>query len=294
MLLTTAPMRQHWEALPRCRPPRHQEQVRRATAFPTMWIQFAPGGTATGVLAAKGIGAQPVTVTGVTLTGAGAGNYTVVQQTGLVQNVIPKALTVTGLTITNPPPALAGTAGFQTFKTPGLGSGSDGNPYTNDTVSVSGTPVGTLATNSARFNLIVNVSGLSLAGADAANYSLSPLVLVGPTANGPAYYLDVNGADPGFGDPNGLTIDGNNPMWSTNSAGTNATDILPYWYDGTTHPIQLTFGNPGTSGISNSTFTVSGQQLGRWRGIQCSLHGHFDIGCRFQLPVTVRMVGTHW
>ena len=237
----------------------------------------ATAGTAVGVLASKNVGTQPVTVTGVTLTGAAAGNYSVLQQTGLVQDVTNKVLLVVGLAITNPAPALTGTASFQTYETPSGGSGYDGNPYAGDAVSLTGTPTGTLASNSAPFNLVVDVSGLSLAGAGAGNYLLQEPVLYGPSQNGPAYYVDVNGTTPGFGDPTGLTVDGNNAYWTTDPTGTNATETLPPLYDVNFNyiPVQLTFGNPGTAGISNSTFTVNSEQ--------------FVAGVVFNVPCTVTM-----
>jgi autotransporter-associated beta strand protein len=237
----------------------------------------ATAGTAAGVLASKNVGPQPVTVTGVTLTGADAGNYTVSQQTGLVQDITNKVLVVVGLAITNPAPALTGTASFQPSELPGGGTGYDGNPYTGDTVSLTGTPVGTLATNSAPFNLVVNVSGLSLAGVSAGNYLLQEPVLYGSSQNGPAYYVDVNGTSPGFGDPTGLTVDGNNGDWTTDPTGTNATETLPPLYDVNFNyiPVQITFGDPGTTGISNSTFTVNLEQ--------------FIAGIVFNVPCTVTM-----
>ena len=44
----------------------------------------SPAGTAVGTLAARNVGAEAVTITGVTVTGTGNGNYTVTQQTWLV------------------------------------------------------------------------------------------------------------------------------------------------------------------------------------------------------------------
>jgi autotransporter-associated beta strand protein len=51
-------------------------------------------------------------------------------------------------------------------------------------------------------------------------------------------------------------------MWTTDPAGTNPPTALPFLYDENFQytPVQLTFGNPGTDGISNSTFTVASQQ----------------------------------
>ena len=56
------------------------------------------GGTAAGTLAAKDVGAEAVTITGNTMSGAQAGDYTVTQQTGLTQTVTAKALAVSGIT----------------------------------------------------------------------------------------------------------------------------------------------------------------------------------------------------
>src|SRR5439155_2085479 len=55
-------------------------------------------GTAAGTLAAKDVGTENVTITGVTVTGTGCGNYTVTQQTGLTQAITAKTLTVSGIT----------------------------------------------------------------------------------------------------------------------------------------------------------------------------------------------------
>ena len=52
----------------------------------------------TGAFADKNVGtAKPVTVTGYSLSGADAGNYTLVQPTGLTANITPLDLQVTGI-----------------------------------------------------------------------------------------------------------------------------------------------------------------------------------------------------
>jgi autotransporter-associated beta strand protein len=72
------------------------------------------------------------------------------------------------------------------------------------------------------------------------------------------YYLDVNGTTAGFGNPNGQTIDWTATDWTTDSTGVMAPGALPNWYSGGNfYPSQLVFGYPGTTGISNSTFTVT-------------------------------------
>ncbi|HEY1788395.1 MAG TPA: autotransporter-associated beta strand repeat-containing protein, partial [Verrucomicrobiae bacterium] len=72
------------------------------------------------------------------------------------------------------------------------------------------------------------------------------------------YYLDVNGTTSGFGNPDGQTIDWTATDWSTDPTGVAAPGALPNWYSGGNfYPSQLVFGYPGTTGISNSTFTVT-------------------------------------
>src|SRR5580692_10248065 len=80
--------------------------------------------------------------------------------------------------------------------------------------------------------------------------------LLGQSA--PVYYLDVNGTTSGFGNPNGETIDWTATDWTTDPTGVAAPVALPNWYvGGNFYPVQLAFGYPGTTGISNSTFTVT-------------------------------------
>ena len=70
----------------------------------------------------------------------------------------------------------------------------------------------------------------------------------GRADNGPASYFDFNNDTAGFGSPTG-TISYNGSFWSTSSAGTVATTLLPV-----TSP-QLTFGNSG-SDLAGATFTL--------------------------------------
>jgi len=117
--------------------------------------------------------------TSVTVTGTGSSNYTVASQAGLTQNITAKALTVAGLTANNKvydsttTATLSGTAALQSSESAGSGTTSDGTPYTGDTVSVIGTPSGTFASANAGNNISVSVSGLSLTGGQATDYSLT-------------------------------------------------------------------------------------------------------------------------
>ncbi|MDD5332742.1 MAG: YDG domain-containing protein [Rhodoferax sp.] len=123
------------------------------------------GGTATGTFANKNAGtAKAVTVTGNTLSGLDAGNYNIVQQTGLTADITRANLAVTGLAAASKTydattsATLTGTAAVTA-----LGS---------DSVSVSGTAVGTFTDKNAGTGKAITVTGLSLSGADAGNYNV--------------------------------------------------------------------------------------------------------------------------
>jgi len=138
------------------------------------------GGAAAGTLAAKDAGAEMVTITGVTVTGAGSGNYTVLQQTGLTQNVTAKALTMSGLTVPSSKvydgttaATVSGTAALQPVEPAGTGSTSDGKPYSGDTVSITGTATGAYNSPNVPTASAVSFGGLSLSGAQAGDYSLT-------------------------------------------------------------------------------------------------------------------------
>ena len=136
------------------------------------------GGTAAGTFSNKDVGTgKAVTVTGCTLSGAQAGNYTVTQPTGLTANITPKALTITGLSVVNKfydgttAVTLNGAASLLAAEGPGTGTTSDGKPYTGDAVSVGGTATGEFADRNVGTDIAVNISGVSLSGAQSGNYT---------------------------------------------------------------------------------------------------------------------------
>ncbi|MCX6865999.1 MAG: YDG domain-containing protein, partial [Verrucomicrobia bacterium] len=145
------------------------------------------GGTAAGMLAAPYVGTRAVTVTGCTLSGAQADNYSVTQPTGLTQTIMPKALTVSGLAATNkeydgtPVTNLTGTAALLDAEAAGNGTTSDGKPYTGDSLTLGGTAAGAFANHDAGDGKPVTVTGVTLIGAQADNYSLTQQA--GLTAN---------------------------------------------------------------------------------------------------------------
>ncbi|WP_343587055.1 YDG domain-containing protein, partial [Herbaspirillum sp.] len=149
-------------------------------------------GTGVGTFANKNVGnGKAVTVSGYTLSGAAAGNYTIVQPTGLTANITPASLAVTGITANNKTydagtgATLAGTATVTA-----LGS---------DVVSLGGTGVGTFANKNVGNGKTVTVSGYTLSGTDAGNYTIvqptgltanitpASLAVTGVTANSKVY-----------------------------------------------------------------------------------------------------------
>src|SRR5207249_3549351 len=136
------------------------------------------GGTAAGTLAAKDVGTRAVTITGVTVTGTGSGNYTVTQQTGLTQTITAKALTVSGVTAActiydgTTTAKLGGTAAFLATEAAGSGTTSDGKPYSVDSVSPAGTAAGTLAAKDVGTEA-VTITGVTVAGTGSGNYTVT-------------------------------------------------------------------------------------------------------------------------
>jgi trimeric autotransporter adhesin len=122
------------------------------------------GGTGSGTFANKNVGnGKAVTVTGYTLSGADAGNYTVVQPTAVTANITPASLAVTGVGANNKVYDTTNTATLNgTAAVAALGS---------DVVSVSGGG-GTFADKNVGNGKVVTVTGYTLGGADAGNYTV--------------------------------------------------------------------------------------------------------------------------
>ncbi|MBV5329459.1 MAG: filamentous hemagglutinin N-terminal domain-containing protein [Chlorobium sp.] len=122
-------------------------------------------GTGSGVFANKNVGTNKVvTVSGYSLGGVDAGNYTIAQPTGLTANITPADLAVTGLNAANK--VYDGTA-LATLNGTATVSALDG-----DTVALVGTGSGVFANKNVGTNKVVTVSGYSLGGANAGNYAI--------------------------------------------------------------------------------------------------------------------------
>jgi filamentous hemagglutinin family protein len=143
----------------------------------------------TGTFSQKNVGnGLTVSVSGVTLTGNGLGDYTLTPLVGLTANITPKALTFSGLTAGNKIydattlAALTGTAVLTGSEAVGAGSSSDGKWYAGDGIGLSATgATGTFSQKDVGNGLSVSVSGVTLTGNSLGDYTLTPLV--GLTAN---------------------------------------------------------------------------------------------------------------
>ncbi len=121
-------------------------------------------GAALGAFADKNVGnGKPVTVTGLTLAGSDARNYTLIQPTDLVANITPARLTLDGVV------ALDKTYDATTATT--LFGGTLIGVLPNDAVVV-GAGIGAFSDKNVGTNKAVTASGFALHGADAGNYEL--------------------------------------------------------------------------------------------------------------------------
>ncbi|MFT7266081.1 MAG: hypothetical protein ACI9A2_004170, partial [Halioglobus sp.] len=107
-----------------------------------------------------------------------ASNYSLASGQTVASTITKKALTASGISANNkvndstPTATLSGAAALLSAEAPGSGSTSDGRAYTSDTVNLIGTGSGLFANAIVGNAKAVTVSGFSLGGLDAANYSV--------------------------------------------------------------------------------------------------------------------------
>jgi gliding motility-associated-like protein len=169
------------------------------TGTPTLLVSEAPGtgnvndgksytndivsitGTPIGTFNSKNVNAaNSVSFSGLSLTGANAGNYSLLIQSAVTSNILPKNLTMLGLSVpaskvydgTNTS-VVNGTAQLQAAENPNTGTTEDGKPYIGDNVSIAGTPVGTYNSFAVATASYVSFSGLSLTGVESSNYTFT-------------------------------------------------------------------------------------------------------------------------
>lgn len=150
-------------------------------------------GNATGVFATKDVGAgKTVGVSGLTLGATDAGNYTLTQPT-TTANITAAGLTVSGITANNKVYDASSSATLNTA------AGALVGVLGSDAVSLNtGNATGMFATKTVGVGKTVSVSGLTVSGADAGNYTLTQpsatasitaagLTVSGVTANNKVY-----------------------------------------------------------------------------------------------------------
>jgi phosphotransferase system IIA component len=145
---------------------------------------------AAGVFASKDVGTGlTVSVSGLTLSGAQAGDYTLAQPT-TTADISPATLTVTGFTVGNKVYDTTTKAPLNSI------SASLGGLFGGDTVTLSAaSAVGTFASKDVGEGIPVAIAGLTLAGAQAPDYTVSSTVTT--TANITPAPLTVTGVTAG-------------------------------------------------------------------------------------------------
>ena len=150
-----------------------------------------------------------------------------------------KAITMSGLTssgkiydgTTNA--TVAGTASLQSAISAGTGSASDGKPYDVDSVSITGTAVGTYNDKDVFDASTVAFSGLSLTGSGSGNYSLSNHADASHTISvKPVSVSGLTSSDKIYDGTTNATVGGTASLQSAISAGTgSSSDGKPYDVD---------------------------------------------------------------
>lgn len=124
-----------------------------------------------GIFASAGVANDIAVTANLSLSGGSASNYSIIQPTGLSADITPLALTVTGIAAENKVYDQATAASVS-------GTASPVGVIGSDDVSIAGTPTATFNNKNAGNTKPVSVTGYTLAGADAGNYTLAlPVVL---------------------------------------------------------------------------------------------------------------------
>jgi hypothetical protein len=202
-------------------------------------------GTASANFADKNVGnAKPVIVTGYSLTGADAGNYTLAQPTGLQASITPASVSLTGLT--------AQSRVYDSTSTASLLGTASVTPLAGDALTLAGTAQGRFGDKNVGTAKPVTLTGLALAGTDAANY-----VLVTP-----GYSADITPAALGL-----LNVAaGSRTYDSTRSAsmGGTLTGVLPGDAVNLGLTGQFSDANVGTAKPVAWTATTTGADAGNY------------------------------
>ena len=227
-------------------------------------------GTAVGTFATSSAGNNIlVTVSGQSLTGAQASNYSLTEPT-TTANITQQNLTVTGITANDK--VYDGT----TAATLNTGGATLVGVIAGDTVTLNtASAVGTFVTSSVGSDILVQVSGLTISGAQSPNYSLTQPTTTASILNPVPTTTSLSPASTTAGSSDfTLTIDGTNFVsgsvvnWNGSSrattfvSSTEVTATVTASDVNATGTASVTVANPAPGGgISNSeTFTVTTPQ----------------------------------
>ena len=203
-------------------------------------------GGATGTFASQNVGTGiTVTVAGLTISGAQAGDYTLTQPT-TTANITPAALTVSGITAANKVYDASTTATLNTTGATLVGV------FSGDTVNLdTAGATGTFASENVGTGITVTVAGLTISGAQASDYTLTAADDDGQHHAG---HADGNVADAG-GTLHGSAFDATASVTGVSGqAASNLEGIAPtpVYYVGSTAT-----GTPlATAPIDAGTYTV--------------------------------------
>jgi len=192
----------------------------------------------TGTFPSKNVGTGLAVTSTCTLGGADAGNYVLTQPTGLTANITVKTLTISGVSASNK--VYDGTTSGSIS-----GSASLVGVLGTDVVVLGGAGIVTFASKNVGTGIAVTVTGYSISGTDAANYTLTQPS--GLTANITAAALVIQAIGP-------TKVTGNTSPVVTGST----TNFI---YFGTVNSETVTSvtltPNPTASQSSGSTYTVT-------------------------------------
>ncbi|NDC61531.1 MAG: hypothetical protein EBZ60_05885, partial [Betaproteobacteria bacterium] len=132
---------------------------------------------ATGSFANANVGtAKAVTITGLALSGADAGNYAVTDASAATANITPKAVTVNGLSVPvsrayngTTSATVTGVPALSNAQAAGAGTANDGIPYVGDAIQLMGTATGSYDSKDVLTASNVQFGGLTSGNA---NYTL--------------------------------------------------------------------------------------------------------------------------
>jgi hypothetical protein len=221
----------------------------------------------TGTFPSANIGTALAVTSTQTLSGANASNYTLTLPSGLTADITAKSLTMTGVTANNKvfdgttTATLSGTPALVGVETPDNGN-----------VTVSGTPIANFSQSAAGTGIAVTVTGYTLSGSAAGNYSLtqptgltaditsspSPVINSPLTATGTygvaisTYTITATETPTSFnatGLPAGLTVN------TTNGEITGTPTVVG------TFNVNISATNAGGTGSATLVFTINPKAL---------------------------------